>query len=77
MTSSPWPRRGKPSVQELLDSRDLIDQAVPGVVRELQYGVREGGDGDEVYVDAEVLFQFLDEQSRSLRDFLQSARRVA
>ena len=44
------------------------------VVHSLQYGVREGGDGDEVLVDSEVLFRFLDEQSRSLRDFLRSAR---
>jgi len=37
-------------------------------------GVREGGDGDEICVDAEALFQFLDEQSRSLRDFVRFAR---
>ena len=37
---------------------------------------REGSDGDEVCVDSEVLFQFLDRQSRSLRDFLRFARRV-
>ena len=45
-----------------------------GVARSLQYGVRESGDGDEVTMDAEVLFQFLDEQSRSLRDFIRFAR---
>ena len=44
------------------------------VARSLQYGVREGGDGDEICMDADVLLQFLDEQSRSLRDFLRSAR---
>ena len=44
------------------------------MAQSLQYGVREGGDGEAVCVDAEVLFQFLDEQSRSLRDFLRSAR---
>ncbi len=35
---------------------------------------REGGDGDEVCMDSDALFKFLDEQSRSLRDFLQFAR---
>ena len=52
----------------------LRDQVVPGVARVLQYEVREGGDGDEISMDSEVLFQFLDEQSRSLRDFIRSAR---
>ena len=35
---------------------------------------REGGDGDEACVNAQLLFQFMDEQSRDMRDFLQSAR---
>jgi len=45
-----------------------------GVARILPYEVREGGDGDEISVNADVLFQFLDEQSRSLRDFIRFAR---
>ena len=52
----------------------LRDQVVPGVARILPYEVREGGDGDTVCMDADVLFQFLDEQSRSLRDFIRFAR---
>ncbi len=42
--------------------------------RSLHYGVHEGGDGDEICMDAEVLLKFLDEQSRSLRDFIRFAR---
>ena len=59
-----------------LDSSPERPGGTAGVARGLRYGVREGGDGDEVSVDAEVLFQFLDEQSRSLRDFLRSAREL-
>ncbi len=66
--------RGKPSVRH--NTTDLYADRQGGttVAPKLQYGVREGGDGDEVTVDSEVLFQFLDEQSRSLRDFLRIAR---
>ncbi len=35
---------------------------------------REGGDGDEVCMDSDVLFNYLDKQSRDLRDFLRFAR---
>ncbi len=64
---------GSHQLQE--DTRRLIDQAVPGVAREMLYEVREGGDGDEICMDAEVLFLFLDEQSRKLRDFIRIARK--
>ena len=50
-----------------------LGQGGTTVARGLQYGVREGGDGDEICMDADVLFLFLDAQSRSLRDFLRSA----
>ena len=36
----------------------------------------EDSDGDEITLDSDVLFQFLDAQSRSLRDFLRSAREI-
>ena len=44
--------------------------------RVLLYGVREGGDGDELYVDSEELIEFVDNQSRDMRDFFRNARRV-
>ena len=62
------------------DRLELPDSEVDGqrgtavVAPKLQYGVREGGDGDEICIDADVLLQFLDDQSRSLRDFIRSAR---
>jgi len=40
----------------------------------LAVGVREGGDGDEVCMDADVLFEYLDFQSRSLREFIRFAK---
>ncbi len=49
-----------------------VPQEEPGAL--LAGRAREGSDGDEFVVDADVLFQFLDEQSRSLRDFIRFAR---
>ncbi len=69
------PHRGKPSVGR--DGEGLFAERQGGtteLAQGLQYGVREGGDGDEICMDAEVLFDYLDHQSRSLRDFIRSAR---
>jgi len=57
-----------------VDFAPIADGQGGTAARSLPYGVREGGDGDEICMDAEVLFLFLDEQSRSLRDFIRFAR---
>ena len=51
------------------DIRRRPDQVVGGAV--LAGDLREGGDGDEIAAQLELL---LDDQSREVRDFLRSAR---
>ena len=66
---------GKPSVVGQYSPRETEGPGgTADVARSLQYEVREGGDGDEI---AEQLFQFLDYQSREMRDFLQNAWEVS
>ncbi len=63
------------AVAEFVDSQ-ARDKAV-GVAQLLQSKLVRAGDGDEICMDADVLFDFLDEQSRDLRDFIRFAREEA
>jgi len=76
MRRSPKPHTVESHQLQLESSQAERQGGTASVVRSLQENYREGSDGDGVLVDSEVLFQFLDEQSRSLRDFLQIARGV-